>query len=134
MELNWTKYSVLCNQNQNSIPQITKVDLYIPVVTLNTENNNNLSELLSKRFKRTVVWNEYKSKTERVTIPQNDNMFRRTTLDTSFQGVSKLFAAAYETDDIERNADTEESRRRYYLPRVEIKDYSVLIDGRNFYD
>ena len=134
MELNWTKYSVLCNQNQNSIPQITKVDLYIPVVTLNTENNNNLSELLSKRFKRTVVWNEYKSKTERVTIPQNDNMFRRTTLDTSFQGVSKLFAAAYETDDIERNADTEESRRRYYLPRVEIKDYSVLIDGRNFND
>ena len=134
MELNWTKYSVLCNQNQNSIPQITKVDLYIPVVTLNTENNNNLSELLSKRFKRTVVWNEYKSKTERVTIPQNDNMFRRTTLDTSFQGVSKLFAAAYETDDIQRNADTEESRRRYYLPRVEIKDYSVLIDGRNFND
>ena len=41
---------------------------------------------------------------------------------------------AYETDDIERNANTEESRRRYYLPRAEIKDYNVLIDGRNFYD
>ena len=134
MELNWTKYLVLCNQNQNLISQITKVELYIPVVTLNTENNNNLSELLSKGFKRTVVWNENKSKIERVTIPQNDNMFRRTTLNTSFQGVSKLFAVAYETDDIERNADTEESRRRYYLPRVEIKDYNVLIDGSNFYD
>ena len=102
-------------------------------MTLNTENNNKLSELLSKGFERTVVWNEYKSKIERVTIPQND-MFRRTTLDTSFQGVSKLFAAAYETDDIERNANTEESRRRYCLPRAEIKDYNVLIDGRNFYD
>ena len=90
-----------------------------------------MSELLSKGFERTVVWNEYKSKIERVTIPQNDNIFRRTTLDTSFQGVSKLFAAAYKTDDIERNANTEESRRRYYLPRVEIKDYN---DGRNFYD
>ena len=54
-------------------------------------------------------------------------------LDTPFQGVSKLFADAYETDDIERNANTEESRRRYYLPRAEIKDY-ILIDGRNFYD
>ena len=80
MELNWTKYSVLCNQNQNSIFQITESELHSPIVTLNTENNNNLSELLSKRFERTVVWNEYKSKIERVTIPQND-MFRRTTLD-----------------------------------------------------
>ena len=72
-------------------------------MTLNTENNNKLSELLSKGFERTVVWNEYKSKIERVTIPQNDNMFRRTTLDVSFQGVTKLFAAAYETDDIKIN-------------------------------
>ena len=72
-------------------------------------------------------------------MPQNDNMFRRTTLDVSFQGVSQLFAAAaaaaaYGTDDIERNANTEESRRRYYLPRAEIKHYNVLIEGRNFYD
>ena len=124
---------MLCNQNQNSILQITKGELYILVLNLNTENNK-LSELLSKGFERTVVWNEYKSKIERVTILQNDNMFRRTTLDTSFQGLSELFAAAYETDDIERNVNTEESRRRYYLPRTEIKDCNVLIDGRNFYD
>ena len=134
IELNWTKYSVLCNQNPNSMFQITKCELYIPTVTLNTENNNKLSEVLSKRFERIVVWNEYKGKIERVTIPQNDNMFRRTILDASFQGVSKLFAAAYKTDDIERNANTEESRRRYYLPTAEIKDYNILIDGRNFYD
>ena len=44
----------------------------------------------------------------------------------------KSFAAANETDAINRNANTEESRRRYYLPREEIKDYNVLIDGRNF--
>ena len=55
-------------------------------------------------------------------------MFRRTTLDVSFQGVSKIFAAVYETDDIQRNANTEESRSRYYLPTAEIKDYNVLID------
>ena len=48
--------------------------------------------------------------------------------------MSKLFAATYKTDDIERNANTEESRRRYYLPRAEVKDYNILIDGRNFYD
>ena len=94
---------------------------------------NKLSELLSTGFVRTVVWNEYKSKTERVAIPQNDNMLRRTTLDVSFQGVSKLFAAAY-VAAYERNANTEESRRRYYLPRAEIKDYNILIDERNVYD
>ena len=125
---------MLCNQNQNSIFQITKSKLYIPVVTLNTENNNKLSELLSKGFERTVVWNEYKSRIEDVTIPVNSNMFRRTTLDTSFQGVSRLLAAVYETGDIRRNADHEHSRRRYYLPRPEIKDYNVLIEGRDFYD
>ena len=57
MELNWTKYSALCNQDQNSMFQITKGELYIPVVTLKTENNHKLSELLSKGFERTVVWN-----------------------------------------------------------------------------
>ena len=57
MELNWTKFSVLCNQDHNSIFQITKSELYIHIVTLNTENNNKLSELLSKGFERTVVWN-----------------------------------------------------------------------------
>ena len=134
MELNWTKFSVLCNQDHNSISQIAKSELYIPIVTLNTEKNNKLSELLSKRFERTVVWNEYKSKIEGVTIPQNDNVFRRTTLDVSFQGVGKLFAAAYETGDIQRNTNHQHSRRRYYLPRAEIKDYNILIDGRNFYD
>ena len=27
-----------------------------------------------------------------------------------------------------------DSHRKYFLPRVDIKDYNVLIDGRNFYD
>ena len=35
---------------------------------------------------------------------------------------------------MERNANTENTRRRYYLPRAEIKNYNVLIDGRNFYN
>ena len=48
MELTWTKYSVLSSIGQNVIFQITKGELYIPVVTLNTENNNKLSRLLSE--------------------------------------------------------------------------------------
>ena len=123
---------MLCNQNQNSIFQITKGELYIPVATLNTENNNKLSEVLSKGFQRTVVWSEYKSKMETVNVATNDNNFKRTTSDVSFQGVSKLFAAAYETGYIRRNTNTEESRRRYYLPGAKIKVCNVLIDEEIF--
>ena len=61
-------------------------------MTLNAENNNKLSELLCKGFERTVAWNEYKSKIETVNVAVNDNNFKRTTLDVSFQGVSRLFA------------------------------------------
>ena len=109
IELNWTKYSVLSSIYQNSIFHITKGEFYIPVVTLNTENNNKLSELLSKGFERTVVWNEYKGKIETVSVTANDNNFKRTTLDTSFQCVGRLLVAAYKTDDIQRNTDHEHS-------------------------
>ena len=54
-ELNWTKYSVLSSISQDSIFQITKGELYIPVVTLNTENNNKLSRLFNEGFERTVI-------------------------------------------------------------------------------
>ena len=34
--------------------------LYIPIVTLKTEDNKKLSKLLSEGFKRPIYWNEYK--------------------------------------------------------------------------
>ena len=34
----------------------------------------------------------------------------------------------------EPNPVERDSHRKYFLPRVDIKDYNVLIDGRNFYD
>ena len=101
------------------------------IITIN-QNNNKLSRLVSKGFERTVIWNKYKSKIERINILANDNTFKRTALDTSFQGVSRLLVAAYETGDIRRNTNHDHSRRTYYLPRAEITDYNVLIDRRNF--
>ena len=29
---------------------------------------------------------------------------------------------------------TRDGRRKYYLPRVDLKRYNVIIDGRTFYD
>ena len=42
--------------------QETQTKLYFPVVTLNTDNNRKLSDILKKGFKISVFWNEYKNK------------------------------------------------------------------------
>ena len=47
---------------------------------------------------------------------------------SSFQGVNRLFVLSFETE----NGRT--SHSNYYLPKVEIKDYNVMIDGKNFFD
>ena len=33
----------------------------------------------------------------------------------------------FDTNTVKRNSEEEESHRRYVLPRIEIKDYNVLI-------
>ena len=67
IQLNYTRYSVISNVAGNTTFKITKTELYVPVVTLKTKDNNKLNQLLDIRFKRTVYWNEYKGKIETVT-------------------------------------------------------------------
>ena len=43
-----------------AIFEVTDKKLYVPIVTLSADNKAKLSKLLSKGFKRTVYWNEYK--------------------------------------------------------------------------
>ena len=38
----------------------TDAKLYVPIVTLTVEDNSKLSKLLSRGFKRSIYWNEYK--------------------------------------------------------------------------
>ena len=40
--------------------KITDTKLYVPIVTLKTEDNRKLSKLLSNGFKRSIYWNKYK--------------------------------------------------------------------------
>ena len=66
--------------------KIISTRLYVPVVTLSTKDNVNLTKQLNEGFKRPVYWNEYKSKTE--TRTANNQNLTRFPLDTSFQGVN----------------------------------------------
>ena len=110
----------------NQIPTftITETNLYVPVVTLSTQDNAKLLTQLKSGFKRTINWNKYLSKPE--LLAQNPNLNHL--VEPSFQGVNRLFVLAFE-DDAQRT-----SNKRYYLPNVEIKDYNVMIDERNFFD
>ena len=55
-------------------------------------------------------------------------------LDASFQGVNRLFVLAFDNTENGANKVERDSHRKYFLPRVDITNYNVLIDGRNFYD
>ena len=79
---------------------------------------------LESGFKRTINWNKYRSKK----TSKAQNRYLDILNDRSFQGVNKLFVLLFKDDDIRK------SYKQYYLPTVEIKDYNIVIDGRNFFD
>ena len=56
-------------------------------------------------------------------------------LSASFQSVRRLFVLAYVVAAGAANNEAGiKNNRMHFLPRGEIKNYNVLIDGRNFYD
>ena len=123
----WTSTCVLIstvNQNQAARFAITDTKLYVPVVTLSTQENTKFLQQLKSGFKRVINWNKYLSKPE--LLAQNTNLNHL--VEPSFQGVNRLFVLAFENDN-HRTSD-----ERYYLPTVEIKDYNIVINGENFFD
>ena len=103
---------------------ITETKLYVPVVTLSTKDNEKLLQQLKSGFKKTISWNKYESSIK--TFAQN--RYLNYLINPSFQGVNRLFVLSFE------NEDDRISHSTYYLPKVEIKDYSIMTDGRNFFD
>ena len=115
--------------------KITDAKLYVPIVTLKTEDNTKLSILLSEGFKRSIYWNKYKVIDNiLVEIPtNNEEKYLRELLDSSYQGVKRLFVLAY-NNTAGDNQVSVDSFKKYFLPRVKIENYKIEIDGRNFYD
>ena len=110
LELNWNNncamygadaYNAADNNNRETTFQITSTRLYVPVVTLSTKDNENLTEQVDEGFKRSVYWNEYKSKIE--AKEANNQTFTRFSLDASFQGASSLFVLAFNNADNDAN-------------------------------
>ena len=121
--LTWSPSCVIIatvSPNQNATFEITDTKIYVPVVTLSTQENTKFLQQLKSGFKRVINWNKYLSKTE--LLAQNPNLNHL--VEPNFQGVNRLFVLAFENDD-HRTVDN-----RYYLPTVEIKDYNIVINGK----
>ena len=112
--------------------QITSTKIYLPVVTLQAKESIKLTKELSKGFKRSIFWNEYKCKIE--THELDNKNLKRIRLDSSFQEVNRLFVLAYGNTENGNNRVERNSHQKYFLSRVNITKYNVLVDGRNFYD
>ena len=103
--------------------------MFVPVVTLSKEDNKDFIEQQNKGFQRSIYWNEYETK--EINENADANVFKYINLDPFFQGVNRLFVIAYNRVDGQPNRD---DQRKYYLPRIDLNKYNVIIDGRNFYD
>ena len=63
--LDWSENCVIMSTNvanQNTTFTITKTNLYVPVVTLSTQDNAKLLPQLKSGFKKTISWNKYQAK------------------------------------------------------------------------
>ena len=98
LELNWNNNCVMYGAdtyaggdnayNRETTFKVTSTKFYVLIVTLSTKDNVNLAKQLNEGFKRSVYWNECKSKIEAREADANN--LKRFPLDASFQDVNRL--------------------------------------------
>ena len=103
---------------------INDCKLYIPVVTLSKDDEIKLLTNLESGFKREVIWDKYRSQMSTEAINNNLNIL----IDPTFTNVNRLFVFAYQT------AGDRHSYFQFYLPKIMVKDFNVIIDKLAFFD
>ena len=137
LELKWNKNCVITSLEQRDIGggnrdnaptgatfAINGCKLYVPAVTLSKDDEIKLLTNLKSGFKREIIWNKYRSQMTTEAINNNLNIL----LDPTFTNANRLFVLAYQ------NADDRQSYSHFYLPRVMVKDFNVIIDKLAFFD
>ena len=102
----------------------TDTKLYVPVVTLSTEDDINFLEQLKSGFERNIIWNKYRLEMANQSKINNLDFL----IDPTSNKVKKFFVLSFESED------DRTSFSKYYIPKVEIKDFNVLVDGKGFFD
>ena len=121
--LTWSEKCIITTRNDgNQEPKftITDIKLYIPVVTLSTQDNEKLLRQLKTCFQRTINWNKYQSE------PARDRYLNYLN-DPNFQGVIDFLFYHLKMIHIE-----EVTRDIFSCDCRNKKEYNVLIDGKIF--
>ena len=137
LELKWNKNCVITSVQQvqvdapavNGSPTgatlaINDCKLYVPVVTLSKDDEFKLLTNLKSGFIREIIWNKCRSQMSTEEINNNLNIL----IDPTFTNVDRLFILAYQNDD------NRHSFFQFYLPKVMVKDFTVIIDKLAFFD
>ena len=136
MELKWNKNCVITSQQigvnldggNTAAPTgakfaINNCKLHVPAVTLSKNDEIKLLTNLKSGFKREIIWNKYRSQMTTEAVNNNLNIL----IDPTFTA-NRLFVLAYQT------ANDIQSYSQFYLPRVMVKDFNVIIDKLAFFD
>ena len=122
--LTWSSTCNITNCTGAGTFEIRHKKLYVPIVTLSTQDYAKLLQQLKSGFKKTFNWNKYLSKPE--LLMQDPNLDHLVEL--KFKGVNRLFVLAFENDE------QRTSHSGYYLRNVELKDYNVMINVEKFFN
>ena len=122
--LKWSSTCVVTNSTSAGRFAITDTKLFLPFVTLSTQETAKLLQQLKSGFKRTINWNKYQSDPEKYA----QNRYLNHLVDPNFQGVNIIFVLSFETEN------GRPSHSNYYLPKEEIKDCNVMTDGKSFFN
>ena len=140
LELKWNKNCVITSLKRRAIDEnnppnrdgaptcstLAKNDckLYTSVVTLSKDDEIKLLTNLKSGFTREIEWNKYRSQMSTEAINNNLNIL----IDPTFTNVNRLFVLAYQT------ADDRQSFSQFYLSKVMVKDFNVIINELAFFD
>ena len=122
--LTFSASCVISEGNRVTAFAIIDTKLYIPAATLSTHDNTKSQQKLKSGFNSTINWNKYQLKV----TTENQDQYLDYLIDPIFQGVKRLFVLSFE-------GNAHRTRHaRYFLPKENIKDYNVMIDGENVFD
>ena len=133
LQLNWNNNCVMYSADtyaggddgnkSETVFQIRSTKLYVPIVTLSTKDNVIFTKQLNEGFRKSIYWNEYKSKI--VTQEPDAKNSKKFPFDASFQGVNRLFVLAFDNTNNGDNKVDRDSHRKYFLPREDIAKHNV---------
>ena len=140
LELKWNKNCIITSLKERQVDvgpptvrdgastgatlAINDCKLYIPIVTLSKDDEIKLLTNLKSGFTREIEWNKYRLQMTTAAINNNLNIL----IDSTFTNVNRLFVLTYQT------ADGRQSFSQFYLPKVMVKDFNVIIDKLAFFD